>query len=183
MAGPPSPESQSVTANGSSYEAEPAPSQHTDEQAYQVDIMTESIPTKAGNEDTWLYDSDRPVSAGTTGTGGYDVDVQSDDDAVLAQYDNTRAQPTIIPDAAEPSAEGNFVPKPMAPDVPHASESFSFEKARRPSMNFTPTRQAPPFQTLPTPRMTDDREAGGGGPVALNSRGMLSRSNKSLRGR
>jgi hypothetical protein len=165
-----------VTTDGGSYDKQPPPSQHADEQAYQEDIVTQSIPTKTGDEDPWLYDSERPVSAGTACTDEYDFDApQSDDEAIATRLSaNTAARPTNVTNAAESRAGGNFLPKPVVSDVPNASEGFSFTKPNHPTMNFIPTRPAPASQMLPTPRLTGDRETRDGSPDELNAEGLLS---------
>jgi hypothetical protein len=136
---------------------------------------------KTGEEEAPLFDSERPVSAGIAHTGDFDFDgPQSDDEAVITSLShNAEARLTNVTKEAESKAEGNFVPKPAVPDVPDASESFSFTKARRPSMNFTPIRQAPASYMLPTPRLTGERVARGSSPDALNAKGLLTSPNKS----
>jgi hypothetical protein len=127
---------------------------------------------KTGEEEAPLFDSERPVSAGTAHTGDYDFDgPPSDDEAVITSLSHsTEAGLTNVTNEAESRAEGNFVPKLVVLDT---SESFSFTKARRPQINFTLTRQVPASHMLPTPRLTGERVARGNSPDVLSAKGLL----------
>lgn len=174
MTGPPSSESQPVVAGAGSYEAELPPPQHADDQAYQEDVVAQSMPTKTGDDDTYLYDCECPVSAGTAHYNEFDFDAsQSDDEAVITNLSHkTGTELTNTTYATESRGEGDFLPKPEISAVPDPGESFSFTKARRLSMNFTPTRQASAFHMLPTPRLTGERVTRGDSPDALNADGV-----------
>lgn len=107
------------------------------EHEYQETQMTDTVPTKTGDEHDQYSDAERPVSQGTATGTDYDFDQISDDESFIAR-NSANAGTGVIPSltAVEPAKVGDFFARPNSSDGLDIRDSFHFSKPDPQQMQF-----------------------------------------------
>lgn len=122
-------------------------SESAEDSQYHEVSTTQSVPAKTGDEEplsSGFDDSDRPVSAGTSHSGQFELENPEEAAFLASVTTHTRTQPRIANESVDVAPTGGqLLARPPSSDGISADAAFSFTRASRQQMDFTGTRKGP----------------------------------------